>query len=126
MLRSKKTVKMKLSKYKNGKVSYTSLGEAKDKEDQKKYEDKVNKLLVCCANFEKMLLSIDSDFTADKIEGLFKVCFKGIMKRMFSRTSKILNKMDKDLKNLKEKSLADEGVVTSIKKAFNYKSEAQE
>lgn len=123
-----KVKKMKYTGNSKEVASYTAgKVDDKDKADQEYYEKKVNNLLSCCKQFEKSLNNIKSinEFTSDSVEWHFNKNFKNIMKKMFSKTSKILNGMDKKLKKFKKKPFIKDGeldtkLMFGIKDAFKY------
>lgn len=130
MWKKDKVKKMQFSGNSKANASYTA-GE-KNNDDQEYYEGKVKGLMECCRNFEKSLKGIKAvnEFTADSIEWRFNYHFGKTMKKMFSKTSRVLKDMDKKLKKLKKKPLAvldkdnvyikDDNLVKAIKESFKY------
>lgn len=130
MWKKDKVKKMQFNGNSKANASYTA-GE-KNNDDQEYYEGKVKGLMECCRNFEKSLKGIKAvnEFTADSIEWRFNYHFGKTMKKMFSKTSRVLKDMDKKLKKLKKKPLAvldkdnvyikDDNLVKAIKESFKY------
>ena len=125
MWKKDKVKKMQFSGNSKANASYTA-GE-KNNDDQEYYEGKVKGLMECCRNFEKSLKGIKAvnEFTADSIEWRFNYHFGKTMKKMFSKTSRVLKDMDKKLKKLKKKPFIKNGEVDTklmldIKDAFRY------
>lgn len=125
-----KVKKMDVVKDQNGKIiGYAAPDDPKAvkkiKDDQQYYEKKVKNLIIACEDFEDALNSMKS-FEIGRMERYFKECFRDFLKKMFSKTSRILNDMDKKLKKLKNKTLLDKKnnidnkLVDEIKKAFKY------
>lgn len=130
MWKKDKVKKMQFNGNSKANASYTA-GE-KNNDDQEYYEGKVKGLMECCRNFEKSLKGIKAvnEFTADSIEWRFNYHFGKTMKKMFSKTSRVLKDMDKKLKKLKKKPLVvldkdngyikDDNLVKAIKESFKY------
>ena len=125
MWKKDKVKKMQFSGNSKANASYTA-GE-KNNDDQEYYEGKVKDLMECCRNFEKSLKGIKAvnEFTADSIEWRFNYHFGKTMKKMFSKTSRVLKDMNKKLKKLKKKPFIKNGEVDTklmldIKDAFRY------
>lgn len=125
MWKKDKVKKMQFSGNSKANASYTAGG--KNNDDQEYYEGKVKGLMECCRNFEKSLKGIKAvnEFTADSIEWHFQKSFGDVMKKMFSKTSRVLKGMDKKLKKLKKKPFIKNGEVDTklmldIKDAFRY------
>ena len=103
------------------------------KKDQKKYEEKVNQFLRYCKNFRNELVerSKNKDKRKElKTVGDIKECFDSSFKEyykkskkfsLFSRTTKVLKGMDKQLDKIKKVELAEDAA-QKIKDAFKYTS----
>ena len=130
MLNLRKTKKMKIL----GNDNQMSYGTGEDpKKDQKKYEEKVNHFLIYCKNFRNELV----EKSKNKEKGLKKVgdikkCFDSSFKEyykkskkfsLFSRTTKVLKGMDKQLDKIgKDESITGKEIEEELKKAFKYTS----
>ena len=90
-----------------------------NKEDQKKYEEKVKNMQAACENFKKEFK--EYLYIPNKWQGLLKENFEGQMakNRLVSRTSRILHDMSNKLSKFKEKSF-DPKKVKEYKKAFKF------
>ena len=132
MLRFGKVNKIKGERDEKGNLkSY----ETKDaKQVQKEYEVKVNSLLEYCMKFKTALNSLASKdwifpLTAKDIKNCFNNSFKGYFKKfskkfgLFSRTTKVLKGMDKELEKLGNLKLISKGAIAKIRDAFEYKRE---
>ena len=132
MLRFGKVSKIKGEKDEKGNLkSY----ETKDaKQVQKEYETKVNSLLEYCMKFKTALNSLASKdwifpLTAKDIKNCFNNSFKDYFKKfskkfgLFSRTTKVLKGMDKELEKLGNLELVSKGAIAKIRDAFEYKRE---
>lgn len=95
----------------------------KQKEEKEKYDEKVNKLRKKCENFEKYLSRTSMDTSVDSISICFENNFGDFMKgKIFSRTSRVLNKMDSKLKKIKKLKLGEVNV-EKIKEVFQFERE---
>lgn len=132
MLRFGKVSKIKGERDENGNLkSY----ETKDaKQVQKEYETKVNSLLEYCMKFKKGLTKLspgegNESITAKDIKNCFNDSFKDYFKKfskkfgLFSRTTKVLKGMDKELEKLGNLELISKGAAAKIGGAFEYKRE---
>lgn len=127
MLSSKKTKKMEII----GEGKNKTYGTSDNKADQKKYEEKVNIFLSYCMNFENSLVRENRNGGINSVEKIlvcFKQSFKDYYKKfskkfsIFSSTTGVLNKMEKELKKIKNKKLSDSGISTKVIRAFKYES----
>ena len=132
MLRFGKVSKIKGEKDEKGNLkSY----ETKDaKQVQKEYETKVNSLLKYCMEFKTALNGLASKdrilpLTAKDIKNCFNNSFKDYFKKfskkfgLFSRTTKVLKGMDKELEKLGNLKLISKGAIAKIRDAFEYRRE---
>ncbi len=132
MLRFGKVNKIKGERDEKGNLkSY----ETKDaKQVQKEYETKVNSLLEYCMKFKTALNVLSSKdrilpLTAKDIKNCFDDSFKDYFKKfskkfgLFSRTTKVLKGMDKELEKLGNLKLISKGAIAKIRDAFEYKRE---
>lgn len=133
MLNLRKTKKMDVLEDNNKKEYY---GTGTDpKKDQKKYEKKVKGFLDYCKNFRNEL--VEESKNKDKEKGLktvedIKKCFDSSFKEyykkskkfsLFSRTTKVLKGMDKQLDKIgKDESITGKEIEEELKKAFKYTS----
>lgn len=98
-------------------------------EDQQKYESKVKKFLEYCNIFKKSLISQKNEIkNAKHVRAYFNGSFRDYYRKsnkssMFSRTAKMLKKMDKKLEKLGEMKLSEKGAVAKIRDAFEYRRE---
>ena len=108
MVNLKKVVKMGSNK------------ENKNKEDQKKYEEKVEKMQAACKNFNDEFWKHLS--TPQEWQSLLKYCFGEQMakNRLVSRTSRVLHDMSKKLSKFKHGF--DPNKVEDYIKAFDFKA----
>ncbi len=132
MLRFGKVNKIKGERDEKGNLkSY----ETKDaKQVQKEYEVKVNSLLEYCMKFKTALNVLSSKdrilpLTVKDIKNCFDDSFKDYFKKfskkfgLFSRTTKVLKGMDKELEKLGNLKLISKGAIAKIRDAFEYKRE---
>ena len=131
MLRFGKVNKIKATKDEKGNV--TSYGTEYAKGSQKDYEKKVKDFFKYCQGFDKALKELQPEegkvITAKDIKDCFNKSFKGyyskLSKRLglFSRTTRVLKGMDKELSKLGEKGINEKGVSAKLRDAFEYKRE---
>ena len=132
MLNLRKTKKMKILENDDKKEYY---GTGTDpKKDQKKYEEKVKKFLdYYCKNFRNELVERSKNKekglkTVGDIKECFDSSFKEYYKKskkfsLFSRTTKVLKGMDKQLDKIgKDESITGKEIEEELKKAFKYTS----
>ena len=127
MLNFKKTKKMEII----GEGNNKTYGTSEDKKDQKKYEEKVRTFLSYCMNFENSLVKKNMSGGIESVEDIL-VCFNDSFKDYYkkfskkfgilSSTTKVLNKMEKELKKIKNKQLSDSGISIKVIGAFKYES----
>lgn len=91
--------------------------------NQLNYKTKVNDLVIACNNFESYLREKENEFEYSGVLKRFKNVFKSQLKKskMLSRTSRILNKMSKELEKFKGKFAPED--LEKYSKAFDYKPE---
>lgn len=115
MLRFRKVLPMKEGK--------SSLEEAKNKKDQKKYEEKVTELRSACENFRQSILN-EEMASENSLKTMFNDAFSEQMKKnkLFSRTSKLLHEMSKKLSKFKG-PIFNQTKAKEYAKAFEFKAE---
>ena len=125
MMNFEKAHKMKIIE--EGQEKY--YGTKNANEDQQKYESKVKKFLEYCNIFKKSLISQKNEIkNAKHVRAYFNGSFRDYYRKsnkssMFSRTAKMLKKMDKKLEKLGEMELSEKGAVAKIRDAFEYRRE---
>ena len=125
MMNFEKAHKMKIIE--EGQEKY--YGTKNANEDQQKYESKVKKFLEYCNIFKKSLISQKNEIkNAKHVRAYFNGSFRDYYRKsnkssMFSRTAKMLKKMDKKLEKLGEMKLSEKGAVAKIRDAFEYRRE---
>ena len=105
----------------NSKKVFTGKLGKSQQEDKEVYDKKVKKLKDKCEDFGEHYLGAGrtASTPADSMAYYFEIYFKDFMTgKFFSRTSKVLSEMDKQLRRLKDMRIGDD--VNAFKKAFKY------
>ena len=108
--------------------NYGKENSGKGKDDQSRYEMKVNEFLKYCKDFENSLKKRKKEDKLEKISDVrecFNESFNGYYKKskrfgIFSRTTRVLNEMDKKLKKYEEVKLSSEEAKDKLREAFEY------
>lgn len=101
----------------------SSTAKDREKKYQRDYEIKVYDLLIQCKIFVDYLGTTEDEFSYKNISKTFNSVFEKQMKKnkMLSRTSKILNKMSKELSKFKSKTFPED--LKNYLKIFDFEPE---